>query len=107
MGCSLSKTTAVSLTDEDIEFLTKNTQYSAKEIRDWYSAFQKDCPDGKMSKKKFVEIYKMFFNAGNADHFCEQVYRTFDADNSGSISFKVSDITANDMCSRGALIEIA
>ena len=87
MGCSLSRTTAA-LTDEDIEFLTQNTQYSAKEIRDWYSAFLKDCPDGKLKKNKFIEIYKMFFNTANADHFCEQVYRTFDADDDGHISFK-------------------
>lgn len=88
MGCSLSKTAAISLTDEDVEFLTKNTQYSAKEIREWYTAFRKDCPDGKLTKKKFVEIYKNFFSSGNPDKFCEHVFRTFDADDDGFILFK-------------------
>ncbi|KAI1295341.1 Neuronal calcium sensor 2 [Halotydeus destructor] len=88
MGCSLTKTTAMSLTDEDIGFLTKNTRYSATEIRDWYTAFLKDCPDGKLTKAKFIEIYKMFFSTGNPQKYCEQVYRTFDANNDGSINFK-------------------
>jgi Ca2+-binding EF-hand superfamily protein len=30
----------------------------------------------------------MFFTHGNPEHFCEHVYRTFDEDNDGSISFK-------------------
>lgn len=88
MGCSLSKTSAISLADEDIDFLTKNTKYSSAEIREWYSGFQRDCPNGRLSKKKFIEIYSMFFTSGNPQHFCEHVYRTFDEDNDGSISFK-------------------
>ena len=83
MGCSSSKTTAVNLTDEDIAFLTRNTQYTEKEIRDWYKGFQRDCPDGKLTKPKFIEIYQMFFSGGSASRFCEHVFRTFDADQDG------------------------
>lgn len=72
------KTTAVDLKEEDIEFLTQNTRYTAPEIRTWYKAFQTDCPDGKLTKSKFVEIYKMFFTEGNPEQYCENVFRTFD-----------------------------
>lgn len=78
MGCSLMKTTAIDISDDDVEFLTSNTRFKANEIRNWYRAFLADCPDGKLTKKKFIEIYKLFFPSGNPEGFCEQVFRTFD-----------------------------
>lgn len=72
------KTTAIDLSDEDIEFLTQNTRFERDEIKNWYKAFQSDCPDGKLTKNKFIEIYKMFFSSGNPEKFCENVFRTFD-----------------------------
>lgn len=87
MGCTNSKSN-VKLNDEDIQFLMKNTNYSEKEIRDWYKGFQVDCPNGKLSKDKFIEIYKVFFKGGNPEKFCQHVYRTFDEDGNGWIDFK-------------------
>jgi len=49
---------------------------------------QKDCPDGQLSRAKFLEVYSSFFPQGNADKFCSHVFRTFDSDNSGKIDFK-------------------
>ena len=78
MGCSLTKTTAMDLKEEDIEFLTQNTRFQKEEIKKWFKAFQSDCPDGRLTKSKFIEIYKMFFSSGNPETFCENVFRTFD-----------------------------
>lgn len=50
--------------------------------------FQRDCPDGLLSKTKFLEVYSTFFPAGNPNQFCEHVFRSFDKDNSGKIDFK-------------------
>jgi Ca2+-binding EF-hand superfamily protein len=76
------------LTDEDIHFLKKHTRYDEETIREWYAGFLQDCPNGKLTPSTFCEMYKMFFPAGDADKFCENVFRTFDADKSGTIDFK-------------------
>lgn len=34
-------------------------------------------------------MYKMFFPSGNAEEFCDHVFRTFDMDKNGYIDFKV------------------
>lgn len=49
---------------------------------------QRDCPEGLLSKNKFLEVYTTFFPTGNPDKFCEHVFRSFDEDNSGKIDFK-------------------
>ena len=52
------------------------------------SCEQRDCPNGQLTRDKFLEVYSSFFPQGNADKFCEHVFRTFDSDNSGKIDFK-------------------
>ena len=39
-----SRTAAVSLTEEDVEFLVTNTSYSLEEISDWHRQFIAQCP---------------------------------------------------------------
>uniref|UniRef100_A0A182WJQ1 EF-hand domain-containing protein n=1 Tax=Anopheles minimus TaxID=112268 RepID=A0A182WJQ1_9DIPT len=50
-----------------------------------------DCPNGKLTPAKFVDMYKMFFPSGNAEEFCDHVFRTFDMDKNGYIDFKNFD----------------
>lgn len=52
---------------------------------DVFLSLQKDCPSGKLNKKKFIEVYKQFYPTGKAEKFCEYVFRTFDTDGSSSI----------------------
>ncbi|KAI3382262.1 hypothetical protein SNEBB_011444 [Seison nebaliae] len=84
MGKSESKQ---KLSDHDINFLTKTTGFTKTEILDWHQGFLKDCPCGKLDKKKFIHVYKQFYPQGKADKFCEHVFRTFDTDSSGKIDF--------------------
>lgn len=53
---------------------------------------QQDCPNGRLTPAKFVDMYKMFFPSGNAEEFCDHVFRTFDMDKNGYIDFKVSEL---------------
>lgn len=56
----------------------------------FFRMLQQDCPNGRLTPAKFVDMYKMFFPSGNAEEFCDHVFRTFDMDKNGYIDFKVS-----------------
>ena len=72
MGSLSSKS---NVTQEDVAFLTENTQYSSQEVFEWYSAFKRDCPTGKLTPDKFIKMYGKFFPSGNSEAFCEHVFR--------------------------------
>ena len=48
----------------------------------------KDCPTGQLTRDKFIDLYKMFIWVGNAEQYCEHVFRTFDTDQNGIIDFE-------------------
>ena len=85
MGCIKSKQ---GLSQEDLEFLRAHTRYDENTIKEWYKGFKQDCPNGRLTPVKFVDMYKMFFPSGNAEQFCDHVFRTFDTDKNGYIDFK-------------------
>ncbi|CAF0854313.1 unnamed protein product [Rotaria sordida] len=82
------KTSSTELTAKHIALLKANTKYSEQEIRQWHARFIHDCPNGKLDKKKFAEVYKQFYPAGKADNFCKYAFDTFDTNNDGTIDFE-------------------
>jgi len=99
MGCIASKKNGLS--EEDMEFLKSHTRYDEATIKEWYKGFRQDCPNGTLSPTKFVDMYKLFFPSGNAEQFCDHVFRTFDTDKSGTIDFR-EFLLAIDVTSAGA-----
>ncbi|CAF1339319.1 unnamed protein product [Rotaria magnacalcarata] len=75
------------LSDADVTELSNLSGFTPQQVREWHSGFLKDCPSGKLNKKKFIEVYKQFYPTGKAEKFCEYVFRTFDTDGSGNIDF--------------------
>jgi Ca2+-binding EF-hand superfamily protein len=75
------------LTEEEITLLLVNTSFTRDEIKKWHEGFIKDCPKGRLDKKKFIDAYKAFYPQGKADKFCGHVFKVFDFDNSGQIDF--------------------
>lgn len=74
--------------DKNLHILTLWMGYNEVDTHQCsYFPFQRDCPSGQLSKKKFIEVYSSFFPTGDADQFCTHVFRTFDKDNSGKIDF--------------------
>jgi len=48
---------------------------------------QEVCPNGKLSRAKFVDLYMTMFPNGGAAAFYQHMFRAYDIDNSGSLDF--------------------
>lgn len=68
--------------------LRKQTNFTEEELQQWYTDFKKDCPQGSLTKKDFAKVYAKFFPLGDATAFTEYVFRTFDSNRDGTISFR-------------------
>ncbi|XP_013380849.1 neuronal calcium sensor 2 [Lingula anatina] len=73
---------------EDMDYLLEKTCFTEKQIKEWYKGYMKDCPEGSLTRSKFLDLYSEFFPDSKAKSFYEHVFRTFDEDNSGAIDFK-------------------
>merc|ERR1712001_446015 len=71
-----------------MDFLQQKTDLGKSTIEEWYEGFLKDCPSGELSKEKFIAMYSKIFPSGNADNFSQNIFRTFDTNNSGTIDFR-------------------
>lgn len=77
-----------SLSREDLRFYEKYTEINSDEIQKVHKYFLKMSPEGKMTKPQFMKIYKKFFPYEKEPRDnCEHVFRTFDTDANGHISF--------------------
>ena len=88
MGCVKSKQNSGFLSDENLEFLMSCTRYDEATIKELHKNFMKDCPTGQLTPDKFIDLYKTFILRGNAEQYCEHVFRTFDTDQNGVIDFE-------------------
>ena len=75
------------LDPEEIQELRLSTEFTENELQTWYKAFRETCPNGKMSEKKFGEMYKNHYSTGDATIYAGHVFRTFDKNNDGTIDF--------------------
>ncbi|MEE6508427.1 hypothetical protein FKM82_021164 [Ascaphus truei] len=76
------------LSKEILEELQLNTKYTQDELCAWYQSFLKECPTGRISKKQFESIYAKFFPDADPKAYAHHVFRSFDANNDGTLDFK-------------------
>ena len=77
------------LSKEDLEFLKTHTSCDEKTIKKMYKEFKKKSKKGNLTPALFYEMYsKLCPSSNNAKDFCSHVFRTFDTDDNGYVSFK-------------------
>ncbi|CAF1003034.1 unnamed protein product [Rotaria sordida] len=80
--------TSTELTQKQMAVLKATTKFTEKEIREWHEGFIRDCPTGRLDKKKFIEIFQAFYPKGQVENYCKHAFRTFDTNNDGRIDFQ-------------------
>ena len=88
MGCIESMYAFKYLSGENLEFLKSYTRYDEDTIKEFHKSFIKEFPTGQLTRDKFIDLYKTFILRGNAEQYCEHVFRTFDTDQNGVIDFE-------------------
>ncbi|XP_064359650.1 recoverin isoform X2 [Dromaius novaehollandiae] len=76
------------LSKEILEDLKLNTRYSEEELCKWYESFQKQCPDGRISRGEFEKIYANFFPNSDPQVYARHVFRSFDTNDDGTLDFR-------------------
>ncbi|CAF3764568.1 unnamed protein product [Rotaria sp. Silwood1] len=87
MGGKKSKVDPTVLTSKEMAVLKANTNLNEREILQWHEGFIRDCPNGRLDKKKFLEVYEQFCPGGNAKNYCKYAFDAFDKNDDGTIDF--------------------
>ena len=83
-----TKAKTTSPVDDAKMFLTiqMKTGMTEESVKEQHCQFMKICPNGAMTKKKFVDLSKEALG-GQADFLAESMFRVFDIDSSGTMDF--------------------
>ena len=71
------------------QLVTENENvFGEREVQDWFKGFVRNCPTGHLTLEDFVTVYKAFGFPGDSSKFAELVYRSFEKNEEGVISFR-------------------
>ncbi|XP_076827069.1 recoverin 2 [Brachyhypopomus gauderio] len=76
------------MSKEILNDLKLNTRFSEDELSQWYENFQKQCPSGRITPGEFQKIYDRFFPDSDPTTYAKHVFRSFDANDDGSLDFR-------------------
>ncbi|KAL3317815.1 Kv channel-interacting protein 4 [Cichlidogyrus casuarinus] len=68
--------------------LLKKTKFSRRELQLMYRGFKQDCPNGTIDEDTFKDIYSKFFPQGDASLYAQYVFRTFNTEGCGFLTFE-------------------
>ncbi|XP_076806906.1 hippocalcin-like protein 4 [Clavelina lepadiformis] len=75
------------LPPRELKDLFYRTDFSEKEIQEYYKSFKKRYPSGIMTTEDLMRLYNSFFAIGDSTSFAELVFRTFDKNRDEKIDF--------------------
>ena len=78
------------LKDSDIKHLSAQTGLDKTVIKNTFDKFMANNPDGQLDRKEFARLYDQLRPepAERLDEISEYVFKVFDSDKNGSISFQ-------------------
>jgi len=96
MGQSHAKAGKSDMTPEEFDQLVRTTAFTKDEVHAFHEKFKQDFPKGYVDKKGFKTVYTSMFPQGSgADKFADHIFRVYDADGNGQISFDEFVTTLN------------
>ena len=84
--CGTGAVSSVAKQKRIFKTIQEKTGLSEKQVIEQFEEFMKICPNGTMSKKKFVELSKEALG-DQVDFLSDSIFRVFDEDNSGTMDF--------------------
>jgi len=85
MGCINGKPF---LTDDDIDFIARNTAMDKGSVEMQYQNFLSKHPDGKISRKSFHEMMKECYPGTDTEKLEKHIFRMYDTNDDGHIDFR-------------------
>merc|ERR1712079_142469 len=85
MGCVHATTI---LTNEDFEFIAKNTALTKVQVESRYQNFLKLHPDGRISRKSFHSMMKECYPGADTEKLERHIFRMYDTNEDGHIDFR-------------------
>merc|ERR1711878_59618 len=85
MGCVHATTI---LTNEDLEFIAKNTALTKVQVESRYQNFLKLHPDGRISRKSFHSMMKECYPGTDTEKLERHIFRMYDTNKDGHIDFR-------------------
>eukprot|EP00092_Neocalanus_flemingeri_P020565 GFUD01022279.1.p1 GENE.GFUD01022279.1~~GFUD01022279.1.p1 ORF type:complete len:209 (+),score=34.92 GFUD01022279.1:140-766(+) len=76
------------LTEEDIDFIAKNTAMDKAQVENQYQSFLKKHPDGRISRKSFHTMMKECYPGADTEKLERHIFRMYDSNKDGHIDFR-------------------
>ncbi|XP_078492010.1 neurocalcin homolog [Ciona intestinalis] len=87
--CSSKRQQVSQMAGNEVRDLSMKTGLNIDELKSYYGEFIKDYPCGHVNKKQFRKIYRNFSSDDAKEREkVEQVFKTFDQNNDGTIDFR-------------------
>jgi Ca2+-binding EF-hand superfamily protein len=75
------------LSEEDLCYILCNSNYTREQIKEWHESFIITCPQGYLTRKTFVKMFKECHKYGKVDKLCNRLFDLFDGNHNGKIEF--------------------
>jgi len=78
-----------SLATKELNQLSEETGLTKLAIQDWHKRFIHECPNGVISKERYINLYRSYYpRARNSDSYAQMLFTAFDDDRDQALNFR-------------------